>query len=385
MVKTELLKVGRVYKYKELCELFGEHTKTSDSKIAQLREWKRYFDWENPTTQKYIVTEIFDTIKEKEDWRKNNGGNNTSKYKELDLYILNYLLTKRHLEGTLRKMLIDINILTNECTTFNPAHKKRIDAKKEIRCEFSDVVVNNVLWRMTIVSNAMKNALFRLRKQGYVRCEMHIIIVLKDGSGIVELNESETEYVYKLQVNVKKRLHLTEKQLYNEEMKDIYTHEVIKEVEREYRDSMELKLGIKLDESFIDYYYTSYKVYMLNDEYEYNNSVDVRRMTSLFVKQIGYAILSSYAKKRYYLDDKIILDIKNYMQQLFTHLDYDMWMDYWNIQLTENLQSKDDIFKLGFIMPCTVNDGMHIKKTINENSDSKIDDDIKEREKNVRK
>lgn len=48
--------------------------RTGNSKKAQLKEWRRYFDWENPTKQIYRITEVYDIPKEKEDLRKNNGG-----------------------------------------------------------------------------------------------------------------------------------------------------------------------------------------------------------------------------------------------------------------------------------------------------------------------
>lgn len=62
------------YKYKELCKLRGEETKTGKSKQLQLKEWERFFKWVNPTTQIFRVTEVFEVPKEKIDGRKNNGG-----------------------------------------------------------------------------------------------------------------------------------------------------------------------------------------------------------------------------------------------------------------------------------------------------------------------
>ena len=69
-----LLVIGNIYKYKELCVLFNEQPKTSDSKKAQLKRWRRFFNWENPTTHTYKIIEIYDEPKEIEDGRKNNGG-----------------------------------------------------------------------------------------------------------------------------------------------------------------------------------------------------------------------------------------------------------------------------------------------------------------------
>lgn len=66
----ELLEVGKAYKYKELCELLEESTKTGDSKQVQLSKWWQHFDWSNPTTQKFLVTEIFDTPRQRIDTRR---------------------------------------------------------------------------------------------------------------------------------------------------------------------------------------------------------------------------------------------------------------------------------------------------------------------------
>lgn len=74
----ELLEVGQVYKnYKVLCEHLGEEAKTSNSKTAHTKHWKRHFDFK-VDGHKIIITEIFESTKDKEgDWK---GGNNAVKY-----------------------------------------------------------------------------------------------------------------------------------------------------------------------------------------------------------------------------------------------------------------------------------------------------------------
>lgn len=64
-----MLEVGKTYKYKELCSLMGQNEKTGKSKQLQIKDWKRYFDWKNPTTQKYEITEVYDEPKKKIDNR----------------------------------------------------------------------------------------------------------------------------------------------------------------------------------------------------------------------------------------------------------------------------------------------------------------------------
>ena len=69
------LRVGETYKYKELCEILKDEPRTgTNSRKSQFKEWNRYFRWSNPTTQKFLIEEIYDTPKEKVDGRKNNGG-----------------------------------------------------------------------------------------------------------------------------------------------------------------------------------------------------------------------------------------------------------------------------------------------------------------------
>lgn len=60
-----MVKVGQEFKnYKELCLFLGEKIKTGNSKIKQLKRWKRNFDW-NKDKQKYIITKVYDTPKSK--------------------------------------------------------------------------------------------------------------------------------------------------------------------------------------------------------------------------------------------------------------------------------------------------------------------------------
>lgn len=71
MVKNLELKE---YGYKEVCDILNEKRTSGKSRQYQLKRWKRFFSWENTTSRKYNIIEIYDAPKEKEDKRKNNGG-----------------------------------------------------------------------------------------------------------------------------------------------------------------------------------------------------------------------------------------------------------------------------------------------------------------------
>lgn len=65
----KMIEAGKTYKYKELCEVMNQSVKSGKSKQLQLKDWKRFFSWENPTSQKYTITEVYDEPKEKIDNR----------------------------------------------------------------------------------------------------------------------------------------------------------------------------------------------------------------------------------------------------------------------------------------------------------------------------
>lgn len=66
----DILKVGMEIKnYKYFCKLLNEDIKCSNSKDAQIKEWLRHFNYEKQG-HKFIITEIYDTPKEKQDLNK---------------------------------------------------------------------------------------------------------------------------------------------------------------------------------------------------------------------------------------------------------------------------------------------------------------------------
>ena len=90
-MKIEKLKVGMTIKnYKELCEILSVEPKPSSNtngRKAHHKEFERYFDYEKQG-QKYLITKINDTVKQKVE---NRGGNNNvfvDDFKKLMIYML---------------------------------------------------------------------------------------------------------------------------------------------------------------------------------------------------------------------------------------------------------------------------------------------------------
>ena len=100
-IDTSKLIIGMVIKnYKELCNLLGVETKTGKSKQLQLKEFKRFFDWEK-AGQNFIITDIYDTPLPKEDLRKK--GNNSIYKNYIELILLQYLLKQEGYKKTFTK------------------------------------------------------------------------------------------------------------------------------------------------------------------------------------------------------------------------------------------------------------------------------------------
>ena len=58
-IDTSTLVIGMAIKnYKELCTILNEEVKTGKAKQLQLKNWKRYFDWEKDG-QKFIIVDIY--------------------------------------------------------------------------------------------------------------------------------------------------------------------------------------------------------------------------------------------------------------------------------------------------------------------------------------
>lgn len=91
------LKINMVVKnYKELCILLDEKSKGGDSKKSQLKEWDRYFKY-HKDGNKFIIDEIYDVPKEKEDRRSESG----SIYSEDVQKLLLDLLAQKENDGNI--------------------------------------------------------------------------------------------------------------------------------------------------------------------------------------------------------------------------------------------------------------------------------------------
>lgn len=139
--------VGSIYKYKTLCNIMGEDVKTSNSKTYQLKRWKGYFDWINPTKQTYKITEIYDSPIIIEDGRKNNGGSRKGSGAKLKLqeefdYLFNMFLHREFNRNVANGQgdICSTHFFNSEISKYFGLYGDRFYNAKQ---EFSDIVVGH--------------------------------------------------------------------------------------------------------------------------------------------------------------------------------------------------------------------------------------------------
>lgn len=136
-MRIENLHEGQIVKnYKELCKILNVEAKGGASKIAQYKEFDRYFEYEKQG-HKYIITKIYENPKERIDNRMN--GNNL-KYKDI--------LSPRELSNEFDGFYVYRHILNDEVIYVGKGCKRRVldgnrpydlrTVQKEIMKRFDD-------------------------------------------------------------------------------------------------------------------------------------------------------------------------------------------------------------------------------------------------------
>lgn len=118
----DILQSGMIISnYKKMCKLLNEEELQGDSKISQIKEWKRCFDFDREG-QKYIINEIYDEPLSKDD--KRVVGNNNEYAKFIELLLLNYLSKQKGYTAILTtKQLLSLLGMVNQ-NYLDKDHKK---------------------------------------------------------------------------------------------------------------------------------------------------------------------------------------------------------------------------------------------------------------------
>jgi hypothetical protein len=170
-MNLENIKVGDKFstEKKLLITVGFEKYDGNKQKKYQLEELQRYLTYEKTgklsrgkPTNEIVVTEIFDTPKEKIDNRSNNGGNNTSIISD---YMRNWieiaLESDGSIDGSASKIIRDMNLViddfSNAYYNFDDCFTDCTSIEKQFFLDYCDVVMNSYKQRLKrIISNLVE-------------------------------------------------------------------------------------------------------------------------------------------------------------------------------------------------------------------------------------
>lgn len=116
-MNLDFLEKGKVIKnYKELCRLANIEVKTGDSKKAQLKELERYCKYIK-IGNKFVIDEIYEKPKDKEDGRKNNKRKSADYIEDLELILIGEMLLNDY--KTHNRLVIGKSVLLRETGLVN--------------------------------------------------------------------------------------------------------------------------------------------------------------------------------------------------------------------------------------------------------------------------
>lgn len=262
---TNNICIGLVIKnYKEMCSLLNEEIKAGSSKKAQLKEWERYIKY-HKDGNKFIVDEIYDVPKEKEDNR--SLGLNSIYSKDLQPLILD-LLSQAENKGM---VCLSCNMLLKELQMVNRNYslgRNNIPELSKILKVDENIIYDFYNYTHTNLKNVLESSLNSLRKQSLLSWSKQVTVCIEEAKIIT--NELGQPKVSKgsIQYSLQKEYRLAD----DEEV------QLILEVERNTLDGMNcesmgdiVKRGqwedfrsivnsILKDKGNILFYYDSYKI-----------------------------------------------------------------------------------------------------------------------------
>lgn len=312
-MKIENLKVEQVVKnYKELCELLDIEAKGGASKIAQHKEFDRYFSY-NKQGHKYIITKIYENPKERIDNRMN--GNNTVFADDIEKLILNILAKSKDDTVTIaRGQLYKALSMCNENYLLGRSNISKlseiIEIPKSAIYEFYDY--NSSKLRDTVERN-----LRRLRSRALITWNNTITVAVTEVD--LELNEFGEPIYDKKTKTIRYKTKTVHRVADKFEKKAIlkYEHEVLKEMNldtiqkvfltgkwKQFKQQVENKLHE--NGSNIDYYYDTYTITFNNEDVKnyvkklsYNDIQDIKN-------NINHNMVESIKKSTMRRHDKAI-------------------------------------------------------------------------------
>jgi hypothetical protein len=153
-MKIENLKEGmKIKNYKALCDVLGEKTRTGNSKISQIDNWKKYFEFKKEKNS-YIILEIYDTPKI------------TSYLEKVELLLLDLMAKSENSNYTIfspkTALLQNLNIINSNyklCKKHNEDFASFIDMELDAVYEFFQSVNSSATYQLEKVLKRLENRL----------------------------------------------------------------------------------------------------------------------------------------------------------------------------------------------------------------------------------
>lgn len=220
-INTSILNIGQTFKNtKDMCKFLGQPyiTGSKSSRESQLKEWRRYIDWEKDG-QKIIITDIYPIPLDRTDGRVNNG---TQKYQRfIEDILLSYMtseMNKQQIEGNADyQFLFTLNGIALICKMINDKYIRK-DIYKVLEGEgytpfnIKDFFSRTELKFSIIINNALKN----MEKRKLINYSK-VLIVKENGKQRTADFHDENEFLNmeKLTLNIMGFESITEMYLHN--------------------------------------------------------------------------------------------------------------------------------------------------------------------------
>lgn len=204
MRNKKMIEVGKIYTYTDFCKLIGEKNKVSDSKKAQLKEWRRHFDF-TLNGRNITINEIYSKIKPKEDKRAE--GNHTTYGYMKDLAIVNYLASEINQQGE-NELIISKGLLTYKTGGISKKYFDNIDFKnltkhinEKLKSSFNEETIKKMFDNISkSLLKTTEDSLKRLSERYAISYEKVVMLRRQEIEVVIEegmVNDSKTRKIFK--------------------------------------------------------------------------------------------------------------------------------------------------------------------------------------------
>lgn len=199
---TKNLVIGDTLSYKELCNKLNQLTYGGNQKKSQLKEFKRYFNFEN-VNRKIIITDIYEHPESEE-------ARNAIYVKYIECVLLDHLSKQKdyRLYISRTKLWLLLGVIAENYIKYN---ENREELKK-ISNKMTDFEINDFFKRCNNnFPKIIDSSLNSLQKRCLIKYNKPYMIVEKDENGNLihrEATDSEVSYILKVKRNVMKQFNV---------------------------------------------------------------------------------------------------------------------------------------------------------------------------------